>query len=151
MATHSSILAWRTSMDRGTCQATVHEVTESDTTEQLSTQHTGHLICARHCSRYFKRDSRQELCWQRCREDFWADCAQGQRWTQSHSLETSSIGQKSSRRNFFTLFLSFFYKFVLGVQLIYSVVLISGVQQSESVTCTLILFQILFPYRSLEY
>ena len=54
----SSILAWRTSMDRGTCQATVHEVTESDTTERLSTQHTGHLICARHCSRYFKRDSR---------------------------------------------------------------------------------------------
>jgi len=27
MATHSSILAWRIPMDRGTWQATVHEVT----------------------------------------------------------------------------------------------------------------------------
>ena len=29
MATHSSILAWRIPMDRGTWQATVHEVTKS--------------------------------------------------------------------------------------------------------------------------
>ena len=33
MATHSSLLAWRIPMDRGTWQATVHEVTESDTSE----------------------------------------------------------------------------------------------------------------------
>ena len=33
MATHSSILAWRIPMDRGTWQATVHEVAELDTTE----------------------------------------------------------------------------------------------------------------------
>ena len=31
MATHSSILAWRISMDRGTWWATVHEVTKSQT------------------------------------------------------------------------------------------------------------------------
>ena len=35
-AIHSSILAWRIPMDRGAWQATVHGVTESDTTEQLS-------------------------------------------------------------------------------------------------------------------
>ena len=33
MATHSSILAWRTPTDRGAWRATVHGVTESDTTE----------------------------------------------------------------------------------------------------------------------
>ena len=44
MATHSSILAWRIPMDRGAMQAAVHEVTESDMTEQLSTQY----IKARH-------------------------------------------------------------------------------------------------------
>ena len=37
MAIHSSILAWRIPMDRGAWPATVHEVAESDTTEQLST------------------------------------------------------------------------------------------------------------------
>ena len=33
VATHSSVLAWRIPMDRGTWQATVHGVTESDTSE----------------------------------------------------------------------------------------------------------------------
>ena len=38
MATHSSILAWRIPMDRGTWQAIVHAgCKESDTTERLST------------------------------------------------------------------------------------------------------------------
>ena len=37
MTTHSSILAWRTPMDRGAWWATVHGVTESDMSEQLST------------------------------------------------------------------------------------------------------------------
>ena len=41
MATHSSILAWRIPTDRGAWRATVHGVTESDTTEQLST-HTSY-------------------------------------------------------------------------------------------------------------
>ena len=41
MATHSSLLAWRILMDRGAWKATVHGITESDMTEQLSTaQHT---------------------------------------------------------------------------------------------------------------
>ena len=31
MATHSNILAWRTPMDRGAWQATVHRVTKSPT------------------------------------------------------------------------------------------------------------------------
>ena len=33
VTTHSSILAWRISMDRGPWRATVHRVTESDKTE----------------------------------------------------------------------------------------------------------------------
>ena len=37
IVTHSSILAWRISMDRGAQWATVHGVTESNMTEQLST------------------------------------------------------------------------------------------------------------------
>ena len=41
MATHSSILAWRISMDRGSWQAIIHGVAESDTTKWLSTaQHS---------------------------------------------------------------------------------------------------------------
>ena len=39
MATHSSSFAWRIPMGRGVWHAAVHEVTELDTTEQLSTQH----------------------------------------------------------------------------------------------------------------
>ena len=37
MATHSSILAWRISMDRGACKATVLGVTKLDTTEYAPT------------------------------------------------------------------------------------------------------------------
>ena len=37
MATHSSLPAWRIPRNRGAWQATVHEVAESDMTEQLST------------------------------------------------------------------------------------------------------------------
>ena len=37
MATHSSILTCRIPMDRGDRWATVHEVAESDITEQLNT------------------------------------------------------------------------------------------------------------------
>ena len=45
MATHSSILAWRILMDRGAWWATVHRITESDTTERLSTaQHIEKLV-----------------------------------------------------------------------------------------------------------
>ena len=39
MAPHSSILAWRIPMDRGTWRATVHGVAESQT--RLSNYHTG--------------------------------------------------------------------------------------------------------------
>ena len=47
---------------------------------------------------------------------------------------------------FRSLSLSFFF---IGVELIYNVMLVSGVQQSDSVIHTYILFQILFPYRLL--
>ena len=40
MASHSSVLAWRVPKDKGAWQATVHVFAESDTTEQLSTQHS---------------------------------------------------------------------------------------------------------------
>ena len=36
MASLSSILAWRTPMDKGAWQTTAHGVAESDTTKQLS-------------------------------------------------------------------------------------------------------------------
>ena len=39
-ATHSSILAWRILMDRGTWQDTVHGVAESEKTERLSMAQT---------------------------------------------------------------------------------------------------------------
>ena len=39
MATHSSILTWRIPMDRGAWRTSVHRVTESNMTEQLSTVH----------------------------------------------------------------------------------------------------------------
>ena len=39
MATHSSVLAWRTPMDRGAWWSVSHGVAELDTTERLSTQH----------------------------------------------------------------------------------------------------------------
>ena len=37
LATHSSILAWRIHMDRGNWWATINGITESHTTERLST------------------------------------------------------------------------------------------------------------------
>ena len=40
MATHSSILAWRITIDRGTWRATVHEVTKSQTQLSDSAQHS---------------------------------------------------------------------------------------------------------------
>ena len=39
MATHSSILAWRTPMDRGACRATVHTVAQSQAGLSGSAQH----------------------------------------------------------------------------------------------------------------
>ena len=46
----------------------------------------------------------------------------------------------------------FFFLIFIGVELTYNVVLVSGIQQSESVIHIhiSILFQILFPYRSLQ-
>ena len=44
MAIHSSILAYRIPMERGTWQTTVHRVTKSQIQfKQLSTQHTAQL------------------------------------------------------------------------------------------------------------
>ena len=39
MATHSSVLAWRVPVNREAGRATVHVVTESEPTEQLSRAH----------------------------------------------------------------------------------------------------------------
>ena len=44
MAVHSSILSWRIPMDKGAWRATLHGVTESDITEQLSIQYTWELL-----------------------------------------------------------------------------------------------------------
>ena len=52
----------------------------------------------------------------------------------------------------FFSFLFFKFLFYIGVYLIYNVVLVSGIQQSDSVLHIhmSILFQILFPYRLLQ-
>ena len=59
------------------------------------------------------------------------------------------IARKTLRGNVYVL-----YKYLnfIGVQLIYNVVLVSDVQQSDSVIHIhiFIVFQILFPYRSLQ-
>ena len=47
MATHSSILSCRIPKDRGAWRATVHEVTESDRTEQLTLPVTLFTLCLR--------------------------------------------------------------------------------------------------------
>ena len=53
--------------------------------------------------------------------------------------------------SFFLLFSPFFkFVFDFGVYLTYNVVLVSGVQQSDSVIHISILFQNLFPYRLLQ-
>ena len=44
MATLSSILAWRTPMDRGAWRVIVHGVVESDMTERLSTAQLSAII-----------------------------------------------------------------------------------------------------------
>ena len=44
MATHSSVLAWRISMDRGAWQARVHGVTKSQTQLKQFSMHTHFLI-----------------------------------------------------------------------------------------------------------
>ena len=41
MATHSSVLAWRTHMDRGTWRAATHGVAESPTQLSAQAQQTG--------------------------------------------------------------------------------------------------------------
>ena len=53
---------------------------------------------------------------------------------------------------FFLLLFSPFFKFLFyfGLHLTYNVVLVSGVQQSDSVIHVFILFQILSPYRLLQ-
>ena len=40
LVSHSSMLAWRILTDRGTWRATVHRITKSDMTEQLTHTHT---------------------------------------------------------------------------------------------------------------
>ena len=56
MVAHSSMLAWRIPLDRGTWQATLHEVAESDTTERLNTAQKFVLkLASRHCFIYFIR------------------------------------------------------------------------------------------------
>ena len=54
--------------------------------------------------------------------------------------------------SFFLLLFSPFFKFLFyfGLYLTYNVVLVSGLQQSDSVIHVFILFQILFPYRLLQ-
>ena len=59
MAAHSSMLAWRTPLDRGAWWATVHGVSETDVTERLSTAQC--RICQR-CSLSWSQPLLPSLC-----------------------------------------------------------------------------------------
>ena len=64
------------------------------------------------------------------------------------SQDTTLFFFKGREREEFLCFFNFL--FYIGVQLIYNVVLVSGIQQSDLVIHTSILFQILFQYRLLK-
>ena len=66
-----------------------------------------------------------------------------------NSLQTWLCVIQSYRAGFLNLSTNFL-EICIGLQLIYSVVLVSGIQHSDSVMHTSTLFQILFPYRSLQ-
>ena len=51
MATHTSILSWRISTDRGAWWVTVHGIAELDMTERLSTHARAHTHTHTHTSR----------------------------------------------------------------------------------------------------
>ena len=68
-------------------------------------------------------------------------------------IELTSLMSPALAGRFFTLTLLYFFFFLIGVELIYNVVLVSDVQQSHSVIQIQIsvLFQILFPCRLLQH
>ena len=52
MATHSSVLAWRIRMDRGTWRATVHEVAKSQTQLRAKQNHFVLMLLNKSSSRF---------------------------------------------------------------------------------------------------
>ena len=65
-------------------------------------------------------------------------------------IKSTLLASPSLAGRFFTASTMWEFLFYTGVQLIYNVVLVSGVWQSDSVIHISILFQILFTYRLLE-
>ena len=80
-------------------------------------------------------------------------CAMEETAQQGHGRGTlHSLGKSKELELHYVFFLFFpFLQDFIGAQLIYSVVLVSGVQQSESVIHISTVFQILFLYRPLCY
>ena len=75
MATHSNILAWRNSMDRGVWWATVHGIAESDMAEWLSTKLSKCSMETSWARKYFILIYTSKLLtWRNCWSIHWYRC-----------------------------------------------------------------------------
>ena len=136
MATHSSILAWRIpwTEEPGGLQSTGSQ--RVDMTEQLHFHFTfKHVINVTNSYFYQSKSRRLSTCI---------------RWQEKWHSKVKEYLQKPAEREYDTVkpfFFILFFEIFMGIQLIYNVLLVLGIQQSESVIHISTLLQVIFPYR----